>query len=282
MQQRIKHSKYRNTGILFELLARQITSDLMYSGDSKAVDILKKFFRNTELAKELSLYNLFLKNQPLTESKAEILINTICEQSKKLDQKQLDREKYNLIKEIKKHYNLDDFFKAKIHNYKVAAAVYTLLEANHADGVVDPEQILDNKVTILEFITRVALPQENPTLSQFIQEDKDIKTLSYKFLVERFNQKYSNLSTEQKELLKEYINNISDTVSLKNYLNNKLEEVKQTLTKLLPKVESQVTKIKLTEILKHIQTIPAKQSIKDDHLVALMQYFELVRELKSI
>jgi hypothetical protein len=282
MQQRIKHSKYRNTGILFELLARQITSDLMYSGDSKAVDILKKFFRNTELAKELSLYNLFLKNQPLTESKAEILINTICEQSKKLDQKQLDREKYNLIKEIKKHYNLDDFFKAKIHNYKVAAAVYTLLEANHADGVVDPEQILDNKVTILEFITRVALPQENPTLSQFIQEDKDIKTLSYKFLVERFNQKYSNLSTEQKELLKEYINNISDTVSLKNYLNNKLEEVKQTLTKLLPKVESQVTKIKLTEVLKHIQTIPAKQSIKDDHLVALMQYFELVRELKSI
>jgi hypothetical protein len=282
MQQRIKHSKYRNTGILFELLARQITSDLMYSGDSKAVDILKKFFRNTELAKELSLYNLFLKNQPLTESKAEILINTICEQSKKLDQKQLDREKYNLIKEIKKHYNLDDFFKAKIHNYKVAAAVYTLLEANHADGVVDPEQILDNKVTILEFITRVALPQENPTLSQFIQEDKDIKTLSYKFLVERFNQKYSNLSIEQKELLKEYINNISDTVSLKNYLNNKLEEVKQTLTKLLPKVESQVTKIKLTEVLKHIQTIPAKQSIKDDHLVALMQYFELVRELKSI
>jgi hypothetical protein len=282
MQQRIKHSKYRNTGILFELLARQITSDLMYSGDSKAVDILKKFFRNTELAKELSLYNLFLKNQPLTESKAEILINTICEQSKKLDQKQLDREKYNLIKEIKKHYNLDDFFKAKIHNYKVAAAVYTLLEANHADGVVDPEQILDNKVTILEYITRVALPQENPTLSQFIQEDKDIKTLSYKFLVERFNQKYSNLSTEQKELLKEYINNISDTVSLKNYLNNKLEEVKQTLTKLLPKVESQVTKIKLTEVLKHIQTIPAKQSIKDDHLVALMQYFELVRELKSI
>lgn len=282
MQQRIKHSKYRNTGILFELLARQITSDLMYSGDSKAVDILKKFFRNTELAKELSLYNLFLKNQPLTESKAEILINTICEQSKKLDQKQLDREKYNLIKEIKKHYNLDDFFKAKIHNYKVAAAVYTLLEANHADGVIDPEQILDNKVTILEYITRVALPQENPTLSQFIQEDKDIKTLSYKFLVERFNQKYSNLSTEQKELLKEYINNISDTVSLKNYLNNKLEEVKQTLTKLLPKVESQVTKIKLTEVLKHIQTIPAKQSIKDDHLVALMQYFELVRELKSI
>jgi hypothetical protein len=254
----------------------------MYSGDSKAVDILKKFFRNTELAKELSLYNLFLKNQPLTESKAEILINTICEQSKKLDQKQLDREKYNLIKEIKKHYNLDDFFKAKIHNYKVAAAVYTLLEANHAAGVVDPEQILDNKVTILEYITRVALPQENPTLSQFIQEDKDIKTLSYKFLVERFNQKYSNLSTEQKELLKEYINNISDTVSLKNYLNNKLEEVKQTLTKLLPKVESQVTKIKLTEVLKHIQTIPAKQSIKDDHLVALMQYFELVRELKSI
>jgi hypothetical protein len=282
MQQRIKHSKYRNTGILFELLARQITSDLMYSGDSKAVDILKKFFRNTELAKELSLYNLFLKNQPLTESKAEILINTICEQSKKLDQKQLDREKYNLIKEIKKHYNLDDFFKAKIHNYKVAAAVYTLLEANHADGVIDPEQILDNKVTILEYITRVALPQENPTLSQFIQEDKDIKTLSYKFLVERFNQKYSNLSTEQKELLKEYINNISDTVSLKNYLNNKLEEVKQTLTKLLPKIESQVTKIKLTEVLKHIQTIPAKQSIKDDHLVALMQYFELVRELKSI
>lgn len=282
MQPRIKHSKYRNSGILFELLIRQITSDLMYSRDSKAVSILKKYFKNTELSKELTLYNTILKAPSLSESKAEILISTVCEQSKKLDQELLEKEKYNLIKEIKKHYNLDDFFKAKIKDYKVSAAIYTVLEAANSKSLIDAEQILSNRVIVLEHVSQPALLKGDTTpVAEFVQEDKEIKSLSYKFLVERFNKKYNTLSSEQKEILKEYINNVSDTVQLKTFLNKKLEEAKNTLARLSEKVDNKVTAIKLQEVVKNIRSISTNQSIKDDHLIALMQYFELIKEIKN-
>jgi len=283
MQTRIKHSKYRNSGILFELLIRQITSDMMYAKESKAIGILKKYFTGTELAKELSLYNSLLKIDNLAEGKAEMLINTVCDQSKKLNREKLEKEKYNLIKEVKKHYKLDDFFKAKIKDYKVSAAIYTILEAANSKSVVDTDQLFSNKEIVLEHITENPinkLPEDSP-IKDFIQEDRDVKVLTYKFLVERFNQKYDNLSTQQKDILKEYINNISDTVQLKEFLNTKLIEVKTTLTKLSSKVSNKVTAIKLQEVVKNIEPIPTRQSIKDDHLITLMQYYELVKEIRN-
>lgn len=283
MQTRIKHSKYRNSGILFELLIRQITSDMMYAKESKAIGILKKYFTGTELAKELSLYNSILKVSNLAESKAEMLISTICDQSKKLNREKLEKEKYNLIKEIKKHYQLDDFFKAKIKDYKVSAAIYTVLEAANSKSIADTEQLFSNKEIVLEHITEnpvAKLPEDSP-MREFIQEDRDVKVLTYKFLVERFNQKYDNLSVQQKDILKEYINNISDTVRLKEFLNAKLAEVKSTLTKLSSKVSNKVTAIKLQEVVKNIEPISTRQSIKDDHLITLMQYYELVKEIRN-
>lgn len=283
MQTRIKHSKYRNSGILFELLIRQITSDMMYAKESKAIGILKKYFTGTELAKELSLYNSILKVTSLAEGKAEMLINTICDQSKKLNREKLEKEKYNLIKEVKKHYKLDDFFKAKIKDYKVSAAIYTILEAANSKSVVDTDQLFSNKEIVLEHVTENPinkLPEDSP-IKDFIQEDRDVKVLTYKFLVERFNQKYDTLSTQQKDILKEYINNISDTVQLKEFLNTKLAEVKSTLTKLSSKVSNKVTAIKLQEVVKNIEPISARQSIKDDHLITLMQYYELVKEIRN-
>ena len=109
----IKHSKYRNTGVLFELLVRQTTSDLLNNRDSKAVKILKKYFTNTELGKEYSLYNTLASSNQLSEAKAEILISTLIEQYVKLDSEKIDKLKYNLIKEIKSNYDIEEFFKAK-------------------------------------------------------------------------------------------------------------------------------------------------------------------------
>ena len=106
----IKHSKYRNTGILFELLVRQTTSDLINNQDSKAVKILKKYFTNTELGKEYSLYNAITTSPKLSEAKAEMLISTVLEQYNKLDREKINKSKYNLIKEIKQNYDLDNFF----------------------------------------------------------------------------------------------------------------------------------------------------------------------------
>ena len=155
----IKHSKYKNTGVLFELLVRQATSDLMSNTDPKAVKIFKKYFTDTELAKEYNLYSTVLNAPKLNENKAEILVSTITEQAKKLDRVKLDKEKYNLIKEIKKHYDLDNFFKAKIEAYKIYASIYTLIENQISKEFSDTKQLITNKLALLEHITKESLTE---------------------------------------------------------------------------------------------------------------------------
>jgi len=281
----IKHSKYKNTGVLFELLVRQATSDLMSNKDPKAVKIFKKYFINTELQKECELYNTVLNTPILTESRAEMLVNTVLEQSKKLDRAKLNVEKYKLIKEIKKYYDLDNFFKAKINGYKIYAAVYTLVESQISTECIDTKQIISNKVTLLEHVTKESLTERkvaSKVVEEFMKEDKEIRLLAYKILVEKFNDKYSGLSDNQKNLLKEYINNISDTKQLKIYLNNKFDKVKKELTALLENVTDRVTQIKLKEAIKLIKPINTGEPVRDESLVGLMEYYQLVEELKVI
>lgn len=281
----IKHSKYKNTGILFELLVRQATADLMSNKDPKAVKIFKKYFTNTELGKEYNLYNTVINAPKLTESKAEILVNTVVEQAKKLDRVKLDKEKYNLIREIKKHYDLDDFFKAKIDTYKIHASVFTLIENQLTKKFSDTKQIVTNKLTLLEHITKETLTERkvaSKVVEEFMKEDKEIRVLAYKILVEKFNEKYAGLSREQKDLLKEYINNVSDTKKLRTYLNTKLLEVKSELVDIKSNVGDKVLQIKLNEVLNFIKPLGPNDSIKDEVLIGLMQYYQLISELKAI
>lgn len=280
----IKHSKYKNTGILFELLVRQSTSDLMSNKDPKAVKIFKKFFTGTELGKEYNLYNTVLNSPKLNETKAEILISTIIEQAKKLDRDKLNREKYNLIKEIKKHYDIDDFFKAKIDTYRIYASVYTLIESQLTKELTDTKQLVTNKLTLLEHITKESLTERkvaSKVVEEFMKEDKEIRILAYKILIEKFNEKYAVLSSEQRDLLKEYINNVSDTKKLKAYLNTKLLEVKTELSTVKENIQDKVLQIKLNEILNFIKPINSNESIKDEVLIGLMQYYQLISELKA-
>ena len=281
----IKHSKYKNTGILFELLVRQATSDLMSNKNPISVKIFKRYFTNTELSREYDLYNNVLNAPKLNEAKADILISTITEQAKKLDRAKLDKEKYNLIKEVKKHYDLDNFFKAKIDAYKIYASVYTLIEATVSKVTTDTKQIITNKLTLLEHITKESLTERkvaSKVVEEFMKEDKEIRVLAYKILVEKFNDKYSGLSTEQRDLLREYINNISDTKQLRTYLNSKILEVKVELNSLKEKTQDKVLQIKLNEVLNFVKPIGPNESIKDEALIGLMQYYQLVSELKAI
>ena len=281
----IKHSKYKNTGVLFELLVRQATSDLMSNQEPQAVKIVKKYFTNTELSKEYNLYNTVLNAPKLNESKAEMLISTIVEQAKKLDREKLSKEKYNLIREIKKHYEIDNFFKAKIDTYKVYGAIYTLIESQISKEFSDTKQLITNKLTLLEHVTKESLTERkvaSKVVEEFMKEDKEIRVLAYKILVEKFNEKYSDLSDNQRDLLKEYINNISDTKQLKSYLNTKLLEVKSEIISLKEGISDKATQIKLNEVLNFIKPMGPKEPVKDEVLIGLMQYYQLIQELKAI
>jgi len=281
---RIKHNKFRNTGVLFELLVRQIASDTLANTDSKAVKIVKKFFHNSELAKEHKLYHTIVTAPRLSEGKAEVLVNTTVDLAKKLNKEQLLKEKYNLIKEVKKHYDLESFFKSKITNYNVLAAAYTLFESAMENNFVEPKQIVINKLTILEHITKKQLIKEETTevATALNKEDNNVRLLAYRMLIEKFNNKYSNLSNRQKLVLKEFINNISNPEHLKTYINENLDKVKKELASLVKKVDDKTTEIKLNEVISLIKPISNKSSVKDDHLVTLLQYQQLAEEIKKV
>lgn len=276
-----KHSKYRNSGILFELLVRQTTADLIANRDSKAVKILKKYFTNTELGKEYALYNNVITSPKLSESKAEMLISTIVEQYKKLNKETIQKLKYNLIKEIKQSYDIDEFFKAKVDNYKTLAAIYNTLESQNTKDV-DVRQVFLNKVVVLEHVTKSKLdnmPASKSIMEELMQEDKEIRLLTYKILVEKFNEKYDGLSTRQKDVLKHYIVSISDTTKLNQYVNTQLTEVKSEIQAISKKVTDPVVKIKLDEVVKLIQPVT---KIKDETIAGLLQYIDLIDELNTV
>jgi hypothetical protein len=278
----IKHNKYRNTGILFELLVRKITADTMSNQDSKAVTLIKKHFVNTELAKENKIYQMISKSHNLSSVKAETTLSTILEINKSLDQTKLSKEKYNLIKEIKAVFDIEDFFKAKISNYKLLSSTYTLLEAN-ASPLKNFETIINSKLNIIEHISLQDLTlNETPQSDEYTQMDKGTRALVYKIMLEKFNTKFDNLSHDQKEVLKEYINNISNTTRLKTFIDSKFTILKESLVKSLPKIEDATTKIKVKEVINLINPILESKTLKDDNIVALLQYQELHSELKKI
>ena len=281
----INHSKYKNTGILFELLIRQITNDTLDSKDSQATNILKKYFVKTELGREYKLYETLLKKTSLTETKANIITNTLLDSSKSLNRGVVKRQKYNLIKEIQNHYDLNEFFNHKLPNYKVHAAFYTLLEISNSTNQIDPEQIINNKVTILEHLTAAQIKAtkiKDEVMSEFEKSDKDVRFIAYKMLLENFNVKYDTLHTNQKTILKEYITSVDNTSRLKEFYTNKINELKTELTDLNKKTKNKVTKIKINEIISII-TPPLKNAkITDNDLVDLLQYYDLINELETV
>jgi hypothetical protein len=279
----IKHSKYKNTGILFELLVRQVTSDTLNGGQSPALNIIKKYFVKSELGKELKLYETLSKTNKVNEAKANILIQTILESSKRLNRSSLRRQKYNLINEIKEHYDLDEFFKTKLVSYKPFAALYTLIEAEHTTDAINPTQLIENKFTLLEHLSTPVVKEEkakDEVLQEFQTYDKDVRLLTYKILLEKFNGKYSSLYESQKEVLKEFITSVDSTPKLRTFYNNRIQQLKEELATISKTITDKAVQIKLTEVLPLIVEVEKNQPIRNDNIVDLLQYCELVEELK--
>jgi hypothetical protein len=279
---KIKHSKYKNTGILFELLVRQITADTLKGGNSPAIDILKEYFVNTSLGKEYKLYESIIKSKVVTEGRATLVIDTILETSTKFNRKSLKKQKYNLINEIKKHYNLESFFGSKITNYKELAALYTLVENINSPKISNPSQLVENKVTLLEHLTKKEIKEDSKqtVLEEFSTYDKDVRTLTYKVLLEKFNGKYDVLTNDQKQILKEYINSVDSTPDLRNFYNTKINELKNILVREIKSIKDKATQIKITEVSKFLTELKKTDKVGDNNLVDLLRYYQLVNEIK--
>jgi len=272
------HSKIKNTGILFELLTRQITADTMTGvKNSPALKIIKECFAaKTTLAKELLLYQTLLNESFKTRSKAEALLNTTLKVRKQLDEKQLNHAKYDLIKEIKKHYNLQDFFKSTVNNYKVYASIYRVFEGV---GIAHIADVVRSKETITEHIVSRKSINTEVVTTDYLHETEEVRMLAYKLLLEKFNVKYANLSAPQKNILKEFINNISNTTTLRDFVIKESASLQQKLAKKGASVEDKVVSIKLTEVINLLDKNKKIKRVDDNHVHSLLLYHELLKEL---
>ena len=282
---KIKHSKFKNTGILFELLVRQIASDTVSNKDSAAIGLVKKYFSKSELAKEYKLYQALITPKNLSEAKAETFVNSTLEASLRLNKTALRKEKYNIIKEIRENYDLEEFFKAKISNYKQYAAAFNLIEAHNSLEFTEPQQIIDNKITLLEHITRKEINKESVkdrVMEEYGNMDKGTRILAYRMLLEKFNSKYATLSDKQKGVLKEFINNISNTTKLREFVNSNFKTITEEITALIPTISDKTTQIKLAEVITLLHPLDKTQSVKDENIISLLQYHQLIDEIKLV
>ena len=279
---KLKHSKYKNTGILFEMLVRKLTSETLTSNKSVTIDIIKKYFgKNTELSKELQLYNALLKEQFRSEAQALDYIRTVKSTYGKLNQSTLKRQKYNLVKEISEKFVFDDMAKMHISNYKALASIYMLFEYDETDN---PKQIMECKVQIIEngLITERKKSYTDPLVEAFSSQPKDMRLLSYKLLVDKFNEKYSVLDESQKQLLNKYITHVNDTAELRSYIKTIIPGIKKQLAEQAKLIDDKVTKIKVTKLSEMLCSVETMKTIKESHILSLLRYFDLVRELKEM
>jgi hypothetical protein len=287
---KLKHSKFKNAGILFELLVRQVTADILAGKEeSTANRILRKYFtESTELGKENRLYRIILEDKVKDQFTADRLLETIVRTRKKLDERALNQQKYELIKEIKENYPIEAFLNGSISNYKLLASIYKVFEENVTEVVSDPREVYKARNCITESMllaknpTRVISEEEKKDMVKvYQQQNEDVRLLAYKLLVDSFNEKYKNLDDKQKILIREYINNISNTNSLREYINQEVPEVRKKISELKNSIDNDVVKIKIEETLNQLEKITKGTLVKENQIMALMLSYELIKELKN-
>jgi len=275
---RIKHSKVKNTGLIFELLVRQVASDTMNNKDSKALRVLKKHYNSkSELTKELKLYRTLAEEKFRTETKASKFVDAVLRARKEINESQLRRDKYNLIKDLKNNYLIEDFFKSRVKNYKLHASTFKLFEFAEAD---DPKEYVSCKFALVEHVQTA--PKKSTSAPTLTSEHKDVRILASKMVVDKFNEKYSKLSIPQKRMLKEYINNVTNSVKLRKYVLSEIKSLRNEIKSLRASVPSKIIRIKLNEVGNLLLTLGRKHLIEDKDVLTMLRYYELVNELKNV
>ena len=282
---KIKHSKFKNTGFLFELLTRQVTLEIINGTEEKAKGIIKEFYgKGTEMSKELRLFNLLINEKYNSEAKAEKFIDAILEAHTKIDYKSLQREKYNLVKSIKENFEIKNFLSSPVTNYKILASIHKLFEGKKND-ILDVKDVFDSKLTLVEHISSnspTLKEKEDKLVEEYRKQEKDLRLLTYKILVETFNKKYTDLNDDQKGLLREYINNVNNTSKFNEYFEKELIKTITSLHEMYKGMKDKITKIKLKETINVLKKQKIGKKITDEQVSALMMSYELIKEIKNV
>jgi hypothetical protein len=278
MTKKFKHKKLKNTGLLYELLIRQMTSDVLQGKKPTSFSIIKKYFKKgSPLMEELKLYNSLINSREKDSNFALKLVESYVKSRSTINLDRLAKEKFNLIKDINENFEKDIFLKTQIDNYKLYASIFNLFEYSESDN---PNLYLRNKLYVANYI----LSERNDTNSEkrdlLEGLDPEMKALTFKLLVEKFNNKFSSLNENQKSILRHFIFNSVDSVDTKKFIAEQVDYIYDNIKSKISVTKDEVLKIKLTEILKLLPQIKNSSFITESQYLSLIRYHELLNELR--
>jgi hypothetical protein len=167
------------------------------------------------------------------------------------------------------------------------ASIFKLFEdASSKDLKFDVKEVYQAKTCIIENIVDrpKKIGEDEDILKFYAQQNEDVRLLSYRMLVEGMNKKYKDLDENQKNVLREYINNISNTNSLGEYVVKEVDSVKKQLSELLSKIEdNDVIRIKINEVVRQLDKVKptSNKIVKDNQIMVVLLSYELLKEIKN-
>lgn len=276
---KLKHSKYRNTGLIFELLSRKLVQETLANTQLKALRLITKYFSHSKpLAQELKLYSCLTEGK-LDAQLVERIVDTVEKINEKLDNKLLEAARFSLVRDIKNNYGLDDFFNSRTDNYPKLAAVYKFLNYKPIDN---PIEYVENRNSLVEMVVKGDKSELSESLQKWQSQDPDIRKLGFSLAVENFNNKYKNFLPKQKELLKEYIMRDAASESLKTFVVNLITETVKDINSKLSLISDTALKVKITESLPLLNEVKKIPVLKDNHVNAVLKLCQLQFNVNQI
>lgn len=273
MLEKIKHSKIKNTGLIYQMLIKKIIEQKIDGKKPVAYNIFKSYFNNNKvLGQQLTIYNALLKSNFNNIQKANILLKQIMNIRMKLDDVKLDKEKYFCIKQIKKNYDLKQFFSSNIPNYKLHASIYKIFQSLKLVKY-DPTQVAKSKGQLLQYIIRPAQEIKlDQDLQFFKKQPKQQRQKAIELMVENFNNKYDSLNEKQKNIIQKYTYTLSSQKPLLQHIE---KQIILTYHKIYSKNENLVQPLK--------QNITNLQKINNiqDKLYILLNLYQIEQSIEN-
>ena len=274
----IKHSKFKNTYLIYEFLVRQTLTDLLGGQkleECRAFEIIRNNFSKGVLKEELLLYQALVNNTINNKNTVDYLIKECLERQKTLPHNDLRRAKYNLIGEIKKHYDINKLFSTEIPDYAEAGAVYMMFEANKKSNVLKKAKFMG---VISENVMKPKDDKKSTKLFECIKEaPQDERELAYKILVNSFNKNFTTaLNENQKKYMKDYIySNTNESGWVQDHISSLKGTIKKSQKKLIGNTDDKVLSLKLDECVKKLNAISEKKIFNDEDHEKILNMYKL-------
>lgn len=283
----IKHSKIKNTGLIYQVLIRQIITEGINNKDVKSLEILKSHFKkNSQLYKQLQLYKMLKQSKFDNQKKADQFIQKILEFRTRLDNKKIKNQKYSCVKQMIDKYDIKQLFSIPIQQYKTYASIYKLFQSACEKNMYNPTNIVQSRYNITtQLLANNSSKTQNSDqiLEQFKKQSKQIKTLALRQLIKNYNKKYSSLNTQQRNVLKQYINNITNHNSMNQYIHKMIPLMNSRIKTLLDGISNndEVLKIKLVEVKNNMSKVNNIKTI-DDKVYTVLNILQLLKQVQSM